>query len=251
MSASREARQKIIARIRALQSKTVENGCTENEALAAAEMASRLMEEYEVDFSEEDVAAEDVTAVDVETGLGRRGHRRQHDVKWVAVAVSRFCQVRAITSRTDDGRLAIRFMGLREDVTWAEWLMAMLRGAMERAWRDYRRDNVLWTHPATARANFMYSMTLRINERLDEITNARKRAAVTEGRALVVVKDAAVARWLVARGLKASLGAGSVKGHSRMRDDSAASAAGREAGNNVGFGRPVSGGAAVRRIANA
>ena len=50
-------RDKIIAKVQALLTKTIENGCTEDEALAATEAAARLMEEYD----------------------GRGGRARQHD----------------------------------------------------------------------------------------------------------------------------------------------------------------------------
>ena len=45
-------RESLIMKIRALLSKTVENGCTENEALAAATLAATLMEEYDLTFKD-------------------------------------------------------------------------------------------------------------------------------------------------------------------------------------------------------
>lgn len=39
-------REKIAAKIRALRAKTVENGCTEAEALSAAEMLAKLLAQY-------------------------------------------------------------------------------------------------------------------------------------------------------------------------------------------------------------
>src|SRR5688500_9866976 len=43
---------KIKQRIRALQDKTLENGCTEAEAMAAAEMIGRLLEKYDLELGE-------------------------------------------------------------------------------------------------------------------------------------------------------------------------------------------------------
>lgn len=41
-------REKLVAKIRALMSKTVENGCTKAEAMSALSMAQAMMDAYEV-----------------------------------------------------------------------------------------------------------------------------------------------------------------------------------------------------------
>ena len=60
-------REKIAARIRALLAKTVENGCTEAEALAAAQLAAKLLQQYELTLDEVQLRA---------TPFGR--HQAQH-----------------------------------------------------------------------------------------------------------------------------------------------------------------------------
>ena len=48
---------RVKARIKALTEKTVSNGCTEAEAMAAAEMVGRLLERYALSMEEIDVRA--------------------------------------------------------------------------------------------------------------------------------------------------------------------------------------------------
>lgn len=51
-------RERVKGRIRALVERTTSNGCTEAEALAAAEMAGRLLERYALTMEEVDLRAE-------------------------------------------------------------------------------------------------------------------------------------------------------------------------------------------------
>ena len=46
---------RVKARIKALAEKTVSNGCTESEAMAAAEMVGRLLERYALSMEEIDI----------------------------------------------------------------------------------------------------------------------------------------------------------------------------------------------------
>lgn len=51
-SSNEPSRAKILIKLRALLAKTVSNGCTEAEALAAAEKASAIMEEYDLSYTD-------------------------------------------------------------------------------------------------------------------------------------------------------------------------------------------------------
>jgi hypothetical protein len=64
---------RVKARIKALAEKTVANGCTEAEALSAAEMVGRLLEQYALSMDEIDVRTS--RCVQAEVPLG--GHRRR------------------------------------------------------------------------------------------------------------------------------------------------------------------------------
>src|SRR5271169_3803247 len=59
---------RVKARIKALAEKTVSNGCTEAEAMAAAEMVGRLLERYALSMQEIDVRQEVCVQIEVPVG---------------------------------------------------------------------------------------------------------------------------------------------------------------------------------------
>ena len=68
---------RVKARIKALADKTVSNGCTEAEAMAAAEMVGRLLERYALSMEEIDVREEPCVQIEVPIGgKQRRPDRR-------------------------------------------------------------------------------------------------------------------------------------------------------------------------------
>lgn len=81
-------RESLIRKIRALQSKTTDNGCTEGEAMAAAAKIAALMAEY------------DLTLTDVELGASScekstfRAPNPDHPIGTCASAIAYLCDVR-------------------------------------------------------------------------------------------------------------------------------------------------------------
>ena len=63
---------RVKARIQALAEKTVSNGCTEAEAMAAAEMVGRLLERYALSMEEIDVREERCVQIAVPIGGKQR-----------------------------------------------------------------------------------------------------------------------------------------------------------------------------------
>ena len=70
-------------RIRALMGKTVANGCTESEALAAAAKIGELMDRYGLTYSDFELKSERCEV--------HEATHSYHDVNLVAVAIARFC----------------------------------------------------------------------------------------------------------------------------------------------------------------
>ena len=77
---------RVKARIRALTAKTIANGCTEAEAMAAAEMVGRLLERYALSMD----AIEIRTARCVQVTVPLGGHRRR-PIDGCVPAIARFC----------------------------------------------------------------------------------------------------------------------------------------------------------------
>ena len=85
-------RDSLLDKIRALMSKTVDNGCTEAEALAALDKARAMMDAYEVTEA-------DLQLSKAEGAILRKeppGSKDPHGIKrGMAVAVAKFCDCKA------------------------------------------------------------------------------------------------------------------------------------------------------------
>ena len=88
---------RVKARIKALAEKTVSNGCTEAEAMAAAEMVGRLLERYALSMEEIDVR--EAHCVRVEVPIGGRQRR---PIDGCVTAIARFCDCKVWISRDGD-----------------------------------------------------------------------------------------------------------------------------------------------------
>jgi hypothetical protein len=223
-------RKKLADRIRALLSKTVDRGCTEAEAIAAAEMAKRLMDEYQMNLSDLEIEQEGVTQETADKYKG--GFDAQSRL---AMSIAAFCEVK--TWRTN-GRMV--YFGLASDVEFAKWLTVALESFCWIQADEYQmRQRMLGIRTDwTDRRSFVQGCVSRLNERLtDEVRARRKTAGESTGRSLVVVKSQLIAREFAKTGITLRTGHRSDPGHR-----SGAYGAGRAAGDRAGFGRPVSGG---------
>ena len=77
---------RVKARIKALADKTVSNGCTEAEAMAAAEMVGRLLDQYALSMEEIDVREEGCVQVEIPIG-----GKRRRPIDGCVTAIARFC----------------------------------------------------------------------------------------------------------------------------------------------------------------
>src|SRR3954462_12546447 len=85
---------RVKARIRALVEKTTSNGCTEAEALSAAEMVGRLLERYALTMEQVDLRDTPCVALQVFAG----GQRRR-PIDGCVVAIARFCDCKVWLTR--------------------------------------------------------------------------------------------------------------------------------------------------------
>lgn len=251
MSDSQDKRQKLIAKIKALLAKTEGNGCSEFEALAAMETASRLMAEHDLTYKdiEKEVRDEKYGARTVPFATSSGGTRLHDVAKRCAVAVARFFDCKVYINQN----VNLIFFGSQDDTSMAAQMMAMLRMAVDSESARYLRskDRPKSVHGRTLRASFVLGMTERLNKRIWGAKKARTDAAAkaqTTGTSLIVVKDQVVtekyAQYLRDKGVnlmgKAGYGA-------RVRHGGAY-ASGQEAGGRVDIGGTKIGGS-MRRIA--
>jgi hypothetical protein len=205
-------------RIRALMAKTVANGCTENEALAAAAKVGELMDRYGLTYSDLELKSERCrqhSATD-----------NYHDVNVVADAIARFCSCRVWFSGG-----GIQYFGLPIDVVIASYMTSLCRSAMNVSFDAFANSSARPRKNTRRelRKPFMMAMGCRLSERIKELSSAREAKATTaNGTSLVAVKNAVVEEQYLALGLKLTPGRAS-----RYRDNNAARAAGRAAGDRV------------------
>jgi hypothetical protein len=83
-----------------------------------------------------------------------------------------------------------------------------------------------------------------ITDRLLALVERSKAARTSNGRELVVIKNAAIKAFMKEQGIHLR----TCRGHAPSNVDAAAQAAGRAAGDRASFGRPVTGEAGALRI---
>jgi uncharacterized protein DUF2786 len=225
----------MVEKIRALMSKTIDRGCTEQEALAALDKARALMDAYEVSEAELQLTKEETAILRSEPP----GSRDPHNIKlYLATAVSEFCSCKAW--KGPDG---IVFCGLPADVRYATWLLDTLTAFVQ---AELARHLIGCLAPKGERRfiinGFVAGCCSRINVRLGALRTQSAAVATSNGRELVTVKSTAIRDKMKALGIKVRTT------QPNRRNDEASVQAGRSAGDHASFGRPVSGANAALRL---
>ena len=125
---------RVKARIKALAEKTVSNGCTEAEAMAAAEMVGRLLERYALSMEEIDVREQRCVQVEVPIG-----GKRRRPIDGCVTAIARFCDCKVWVSR-DTMVPSYVFFGFDADTALASYLFNVIDRAMATALAAFRSD---------------------------------------------------------------------------------------------------------------
>jgi hypothetical protein len=190
---------RVKARIKALAEKTVSNGCTEAEAMAAAEMVGRLLERYALTMDE--IELREARCVQKEIPLG--GMRRRPIDNCVS-AIARFCDCKVWVTRgahaSDPALTGLPryvFFGFETDVALAAYLFEVIDRAIRTEVCAFRAANPFLRGVVLRRAttSFQQGMAARVDHRLDEMHRAREAAVSAQrstGPALIVVKHRVV-----------------------------------------------------------
>lgn len=201
-------RNKILDRIKALRAKTVDNGCTEEEALAAAQKVAALLEKYSLTLTDEELGAADCVK-----GRAEEEEVYNHPLSACLTGIAYFTDTEAWFEvstnpdlpRNDAKRQRPVFFGLPQDVDVAVYLYALLKRALIAEGAAYE-NRIRFFRAAVRRGkvrDFQLGMADRLKERLHEMKDAlRADTRRDTGRDLVVVKGAIVQREYDALGLK-------------------------------------------------
>jgi len=138
---------RVKARIKALTEKTVANGCTEAEAMAAAEMVGRLLERYALSMD----AIEIRTARCIQVAVPLGGRRRR-PIDGCVPAIARFCDCKVWLARAaSPGKMqhdaatvagsCYVFFGFETDTALATYLFAVIERAINTETATFRQLN--------------------------------------------------------------------------------------------------------------
>ncbi|MEM7778062.1 MAG: DUF2786 domain-containing protein [Pseudomonadota bacterium] len=179
-------RDRIVERVRALLSMTVDNGCTEAEAMTAADKAAQLMAEHDLTYT--DVEDVNDTRIAQQSAPMPSGQNRRHMHAaglYAAVAIGDFFDCKCWRDQTE-----IIFFGDRDDVMLAHVTLNMIRVAMDRELEVFMSDEgcLMDEHPATLKASFLRGMGERISTRFIALKHDRWRKSRSRGNELVVLK---------------------------------------------------------------
>jgi hypothetical protein len=195
---------RVKGRIKALTAKTVANGCTEAEAMAAAAMVGRLLERYALSMDEIEIRT--ARCVQVEVPFGGR---RRRPIDGCVPAIARFCDCKVWLARAaapdpetpdfDPTRPGSRyvFFGFETDTALATYLFTVIDRAVATETAAFRQLNPQFrgVRLRQASASFQHGVVARVSYRLDEMHRARDavvRAQRATGTALILAKDRVV-----------------------------------------------------------
>jgi hypothetical protein len=192
---------RVKARIKALTERTVANGCTEAEAMAAAEMVGRLLERYALSMDAIEIRT--ARCVQVEVPLGGR---RRRPIDGCVPAIARFCDCKvwlahatAADPAGQDAGAAVFgrcyvFFGFETDTALASYLFAVIDRAITTETAAFRKLNprLRSVRLRQASVSFQHGVVARVSDRLKAMHRAREasvRAQRSTGTDLVVIKN--------------------------------------------------------------
>lgn len=220
--------ESIKKRILALMAKTTQNGCTEEEALAASQKVQEMLHKYQLDMS-------DLKIKESKCRQGTYEAEQKSDpmVMFCLTAIAYFTDTKVWKSWDDHGFRTYEFFGLDHDVMIAEYITKICDWAIIFGGEEFKETDQWRTASKSKRGalkkDYQYGMATRLAQRLRKMKDDQRFAdKQTTGRDLVVVKNAVVEDEFSKLGLNLR------RTHSRGRKvDPFAYAAGKVAGDKV------------------
>jgi hypothetical protein len=193
--------ERLVQRIRALRAKTVEHGCTEAEALAAAEKVAELLDRHGLSLSEIDLRRQRCEGIGIATD-----RRRRAPIDDCVGTIGAFFDCRVWVETSPTGTLHYVFFGLPGDVQAAEYLYEMVERAFESETEKFRAgtfyQDTPTSHRRSATNSFQIGMARGICAKLDTLRQAREVVMRDgSGRELVPIKEALINADLAKLGL--------------------------------------------------
>jgi len=183
--------ERLVQRIQGLRAKTVAQGCTEQEAIAAAEKVAELLDRYGLSLGELDFRAQPCDGIGIQTT-----RRRFAPIDSCIPAIAAFFDCRVWVERAEHAPLRYVFFGLRGDVAAAQYLYEMVERAFETETNAFRAGELyrqMAGERRSATQSFQTGLAHGISGKLRAIRQARDSTLRSaSGRDLVPMKAAIV-----------------------------------------------------------
>jgi hypothetical protein len=179
---------RVIERIRGLRAKTTEQGCTEQEALRAAEKVAELLERYGLSLSEIEMRKQTCEGFGFDTG-----RRKREPSDNCIPAIAGFCDCRVWLETSATGSIRHVFFGLPADVEAARCLNDLMLGAFVSETAAFKLGKLYQSMQGAERraatSSFQIGLASGISMKLHTLKAEREKAmSKSSGRDLVVVK---------------------------------------------------------------
>jgi hypothetical protein len=182
---------RLMQRIQGLRAKTTAQGCTEQEALAAAEKVAELLDRHGLSLGELDFRAQPCEGIGIQTTRRRLG-----PIDSCVPVIGEFFDCRVWLEHAGSQALRYVFFGLRADVAASRYLYELIERAFDTE-TDIFRAGDLYAGMAGERRratnSFQIGLASGISAKLRTLRAARDAHRISlSGRDLVVVKAAMV-----------------------------------------------------------
>ena len=174
-----------------MRAKTVANGCTEGEALAAAAKVAELLDRYDLSLSDVQIRAAACERRAYETR-----NRKRIPLDDCIGAIADFCDCRVWREKDAAGEVRYVFFGLPADIEAAHTLTELVDTAVRtelgryKTSAEYRQFRHQERH--LANASFALGMVGSIAGKLEAMKAERDEVKNSTGRGVVVLKTAVV-----------------------------------------------------------
>lgn len=191
---------RVLLRIQALRNKTIEQGCTEQEAFASATKVAELLDRYGLSLGEVEIREQACEGIGIETG-----RRRQTPIDDCVPTLGDFCDCKVWREKDASGAIRYVFFGLPADVKAAHYLYEVMMRTFETESLRFRMDNVKFIGASQRSAinSFQIGLAHGICKKLATMKKERddfnRRSS---GRDLVPLKSSIVEEELEKLGMK-------------------------------------------------
>lgn len=177
---------RVLQLIRALRAKTVDQGCSEQEAIASAEKVAELLDRYGLSLGEIELRQQSCEGMRIDTGRKRRA-----PIDECVTAIAAFCDCRVWHEKTASGVIRFVFFGLSADVAAAHCIHDLIALAFTTETAVFKMSNV--AEPKLSAHSFQIGLAHGIVMKLRAMKAERDAEnGASGGRALAPIKASVV-----------------------------------------------------------